>query len=77
MPRNHHAHVHHFIAIALQDHANDILADIVYIALYRGHDDRALGLGIFAAKQRFFFLDEGDEMGDCFLHHARGFDHLG
>ena len=39
--RRHHAQIDHFIAVALQHHADDVLADVVHIALHRRHDDAA------------------------------------
>ena len=41
--RHHHAEIDHLEIVALQDHADDILADIVHIALHGRHDDAALG----------------------------------
>ena len=35
--RRHHAQIDHLIAVALQDHADDVLADIVHVALDGGH----------------------------------------
>src|SRR3546814_4842882 len=41
--RHHHAQVDHVIAVATEHHADDILADVVDVALDRGHEDLALG----------------------------------
>ena len=71
-PRNHHAHVDHFVAIALQNHSNDVLADVVHIALHRRHDDLALGAGTLFLLR----LDIGDQVGHGLLHHACGFHDL-
>ena len=38
---HHHAQINDLIAITLQHDADDVLADIVDIALHRGHDDFA------------------------------------
>ncbi len=71
-PRHHYAEVDHFISVALQDHADDVLADVVHVTLDRGHDYLALRAGA-----RFLFrLDEGDEMRHGLFHHAGRFDHL-
>ena len=43
-PRHHHAKVDHLEAVALQNDADDVLADIVNVALHGRHDDAALGL---------------------------------
>ena len=45
LPRDHHAKVDHLETVALQDHADDVLADVVDVALDGGHDDPALALG--------------------------------
>ncbi|KAG5728913.1 hypothetical protein E4T56_gene8936, partial [Termitomyces sp. T112] len=80
-PRHHHAQVDHLIAVALQDHAHDVLADVVNVALDGGHDDPALGLGAFFLGR----LDKGDgehlarsEQVAHAVHarHQRTFDHL-
>src|SRR5579872_4824217 len=75
LPRHHHTKVDHLEAVALKDHADDVLANVVDVALDRRHDDPALTLGY--ALLFFFLLDEGNEMGDRALHYARGLDHLG
>ena len=75
-PRHHDAQVDHVVAIALQHHADDVLADIVHVALHRGHNDLALGLTLAFGKEILLGLDEGDQVGDRLLHDARGFDHL-
>ena len=33
----------HLIVVALQHDADDVLADVVHVALHRGHEDAALG----------------------------------
>jgi hypothetical protein len=43
---HHHAHVDHFKVVALQDHGDDVLADVVHVALDGGDDDLALGLDV-------------------------------
>jgi hypothetical protein len=43
---HHHAHVHHLEVVALQDHGDDVLADVVHVALDGGDDDLALGLDV-------------------------------
>ena len=56
----------------MQHDADDVLADIMDVALDRRHDDLALAL----RADLFFGLDIGEEMRDRLLHDARGFDHL-
>jgi hypothetical protein len=41
---HHHAHVDHFEVVALQHHGDDVLADVVHVALDGGDHDLALGL---------------------------------
>ena len=72
-PRHHHAEVDDVEAVALEDHADDVLADVVDIALDRGHHDPALRR---VDAGRLFGLDEGQKMRDHFLHHARRLDDL-
>ena len=74
LPRHHHAKVDHLEAVALQDHADDVLADVVDVALDGRHDDPALALG--RSGFLLFRLDEGDEVRDRALHHAGRLHHL-
>ena len=79
LARHHHAHVDHFVVVTLQHHGDNVLADIVHIALDRSDDDLALGLGGFARlarHARFFLLNKRNQMCHRLLHHARGFHHL-
>ena len=73
--RHHDAQINHVIAITLQHDADDILADIVHIALHRRHDDKAVGLLVEPCRLALG-LHIGEEMGDGLLHHAGGFHHL-
>ena len=45
LPRHHHAEVDDLEAVALQDDADDVLADVVNVALDGRHHDPALALG--------------------------------
>ena len=74
LPGHHHPEVDHFEAVALQDDSDDVLADIVDVALDGRHHDPALALGRAACL--FLRLDEGDQMRDRLLHHPRRFHHL-
>ena len=71
---DHHAHVHHFVVVALEHHRHDVLADVVHVALHGGDQDLALGLGV--AGQGLLGLDVGHQVGDRLLHHARRLHHL-
>ena len=73
---HHHAHVHNFEVITLQNHRYNVLANVVDITLDRGNDDLALGFGRHTGTLflcQFFFFDVGHQMGDRLLHHAGRF----
>ena len=69
---HHDAQIDDFKVITLQHHTDDVLADVVHVALHGGDDDFAVG----AAGAGFFLLDVGNQHGDRFFHHARRFHHL-
>jgi hypothetical protein len=73
--RHHHAEVDHLEVVAAEHHADDVLADVVHVTLDGGHDDLAVVLAHVAGAQ-LFFLDEGQQVGDGFFHHAGGLHHL-
>jgi len=79
MAGHHHAHVDDFEVVALQDHGDDVLADVVHVALDGGNHDLALGAHVLARGLllTLLFLDVGHEMRHGLLHHARRLDHLG
>ena len=72
LERHHDAEVDDLEVVALQDHAHDVLADVVDVALDRRHDDLALG----PRRRGLLGLDVGQQVGDRLLHHARALDHL-
>ena len=68
-PRHHHAEIDHLEAVALQHDADDVLADVVDVALDGRHDDLALAAcapGSFAASMKgsrcatAFFITRAD-----------------
>jgi hypothetical protein len=71
--RDHDAQVDDLVAVAAEHHADDVLADVVHVALDRGDDDRPLEV---AAGALLFLLDVGHQVGHGLLHHARRFHHL-
>ena len=76
--RDHHAEVDHLVVVALQHHADDVLADVVDVALHRGHHDGAVGVlggGVLRVVE-LLLLDERDQVGDGLLHHSRRLHHL-
>ena len=71
--RHHHAEVDHLVVVAAEHHADDVLADVVDVALHRGHQDPALrrrGVSPFSASMY------GSRYGDRLLHRARALDDL-
>ena len=73
--RHHDAEVDDLEVVALEDDADDVLADVVHVALDRRHHDRALRLA-GVARRRLLRLDERHEVPDRLLHHARGLHDL-
>ena len=71
---DHDPEVDHLVAVAGQNDADDVFADVVDIAFDRGHEDLALGAGIRVG--RALALHVRGEPGDGALHHARTLDHL-
>ena len=72
--RHHDAEIDHFVVIALEHDADDVLADVVHVALHRRHHDFAARAAVLPAV--LCLLHEGHQIGDGLLHHARGFHHL-
>jgi hypothetical protein len=70
---NHDAEVDDVVAVAAEHDADDVLADVVHVALDRRHQDLALAAQAGAGLFRF---DVGQQMGDRLLHDAGRFDHL-
>ena len=72
---HHDAEIDDVIVVTLQDHTDDVLTDVVDIALDRRGDDFAVGPGFgFGVLAGF---DEGQQLGDCLFPDPRAFDHLG
>ena len=56
----------------MQDHADDVLADVVHVTLHSGHEDAAI-----TADIAFLLgVHVGQQVGDCLLHDPGRFDHL-
>jgi hypothetical protein len=70
---DHDAEVDDVVAVAAEHDADDVLADVVHVALDRRHQDLALAAQPGAG---FFRFDVGQQMGDRLLHDAGRFDHL-
>ncbi len=79
MAGHHDAHVDHVEIVALQDHGDDVLADVMHIALDGGDDDLALALDVATSRlvQALFFFDVGDQVRHGGLHDPCALDHLG
>ena len=74
LARLHDAEINYIEAVALQDDADDVLADVVHVAFHRRHQDLAVGFG--RGVQRFFRLHIRHQVGHRFLHDAGRLDHL-
>ena len=72
--RHHDAQVNQFIVVAGQYHAHDVLTNIVYVTLHRGHQDA--GHGLPPAQRQLFRFQIGQQNGHGLLHHPRGLHHL-
>ena len=73
--RNHDAEIDDGEVVALEHDADDVLADVVDVALDRRRDDRALGLAGVAGRCLLGF-DERHEVAHGLLHHARALHDL-
>ena len=75
---HHHAHVDDLVVVAGQHDADDVLADVVHVALHRGEHDLALRLDPWpaATMRGLLRLHERRQVGDGLLHHARRLHHL-
>mmetsp|Transcript_30482 Transcript_30482/g.79140 ORF Transcript_30482/g.79140 Transcript_30482/m.79140 type:complete len:974 (-) Transcript_30482:1460-4381(-) len=81
----HDADVDHGVVVAAEDDADDVLADVVHVALDGRHDDHALALLLdrreagrlaLRGEAHLLLLHERQQVGDGLLHHARRLDHL-
>ena len=69
--RDHHAKIDNFVVIALQYHADNVFADVVYVALHGGNDHLTVtGALLFAGFDKRLKISHG------LLHDAGGFHHL-
>ena len=69
---HHDSQVYDFIAIAGHHHGDDVLADVVHVALHRGQQHTPRGSG----SPGLLRLDDGLEDGHGLLHRAGGLHHL-
>jgi len=72
--RDHHAEVDDVEVVALQHDADNVLADVVHVALDGRHQH--LPLGPLVGDPFLFLFDVGNQVGDGALHHARRLHHL-
>ena len=73
--RRHHAKVDDLVIVAGENHADDVLADVMHVALDGREHDGARGLALVAAG-RLLRLHIGQEDRHRLLHHAGRLDHL-
>ena len=73
LARHHDAQVDDLVVVAGEHDADDVLADVVHVALDRGEHDLALRLHRLAGRgaRRLLRLHERRQVGDRLLHHAR------
>jgi len=62
-PRHHHPKIDNVVIVTLQHYANDVLSDVMNVALDRGHDDPALRL----CAGRFFASINGIRYATAFF----------
>ena len=74
--RNHDAEIDHLVIVALEHDADDVLADVVDIALDRRHHDFSGGARLVEALLALLLLHERHQVRDRLLHHAGRFHHL-
>ncbi len=78
--RHHDAEIDDFVIVALEHDADDVLADVMDVALDGGHHDLAVirAFGGAAGGEAFglLFVHERHQVGNRLLHDARGFHHL-
>jgi hypothetical protein len=78
LARHHDAHVDDFEVVALEHDGDDVLADVVHIALHGRDDDLALGprFATGVDQRPFFGLDVRQQVRHRLLHHACALHHL-
>ena len=69
--RDHHAKIDDFVVITLQHHADDVFADVMNVAFYRGNHHFAVTGALF-----FTGFDKRLKVGHRLFHDASGFHHL-
>ena len=76
---DHHPHVDHLIVITGKHDADDVLANIVNVALDRCEDDFSLRLDLLArcSHRNFLGLHERRQVRHSLFHHTGRLDHLG
>ena len=72
--RHHDAEIDDVVIVALEHDADDVLADVVHVALDGGQHDLAVRRNVRAAV--LVLLHVRHQIGDGLLHHARRFHHL-
>ena len=72
--RHHDAEIDDLVIVALEHDADDVLADVVHVALDRRHHDLAVRRSVRAAV--LLLLHVGHQVSDRLLHHPRRLHHL-
>ncbi len=74
--RHHHAKIDDLVIVTGENHADNVLADVVNVALHSGHQYLTGTLATFTAIQALFFFHVRQKHSNSLLHHAGGLDHL-
>ncbi|MCY1519043.1 hypothetical protein D9M68_537820 [compost metagenome] len=74
--RHHDAKIDDLVIVAGEHDADDVLADVVHVALDRRHQDLAGAFARFAAIGKLLRLHVRQQHGNRLLHDACGFHHL-
>mmetsp|Transcript_96377 Transcript_96377/g.297191 ORF Transcript_96377/g.297191 Transcript_96377/m.297191 type:complete len:805 (+) Transcript_96377:124-2538(+) len=80
--RDHHTHVNDLEVVAAKHHADNVLANVVHIALDSGHEHDSVPLGLvgiftlFDRRLALLFLHEGREVRHSLLHDTGALDDL-
>ncbi len=75
--RRHHAEIDDLVIVALEHDADDVLADVVHVALHGRDNDLAMAqLSGRRPLRGLLLLHERHEIGNRLFHHARRLHHL-
>mmetsp|Transcript_2679 Transcript_2679/g.6394 ORF Transcript_2679/g.6394 Transcript_2679/m.6394 type:complete len:486 (+) Transcript_2679:349-1806(+) len=77
---SHDAEVHHAVVVAAEDNTDDVLADVVHVALHSRQHNSSSRLGrevwVLLNHALLLLLHEGKQVRHSLLHHTGALDHL-